>query len=64
MVMGIKEGTCWDEYWVLYVSAESLGSTPETSTILYVNKLEFKLYNLKLETKIIKIKTSLHVTDC
>ena len=19
-VMGIKEGTCWDEHWVLYVS--------------------------------------------
>ena len=22
--MGIKEATCWDEYWVLYVSDESL----------------------------------------
>ena len=41
-VMGIKEGTCWDEHWVLYVSDESLNSTPETNTILYVNKLEFK----------------------
>jgi len=29
MVMGIKEGTC-DEHWVLYVSDESLNSTPET----------------------------------
>ena len=37
-VMGIEEGTCW----VLYLSDESLGSTPETNTTLYVNKLEFK----------------------
>ena len=36
-VMGVKEGTCWVERWVLYVSDESLGSTPETNTILYVN---------------------------
>ena len=35
-VMGIKEGTC-DEHWVLYVSDESLNSTPETNIILYVN---------------------------
>ena len=35
--MGIKEGTCWDEHWVLYVSDESLGSTLETNTTLYVN---------------------------
>ena len=27
---GIKEGTC-DEPWVLYVSDESLNSTPETN---------------------------------
>ena len=36
-VMGLKEGTCWDEHWVLYVSDESLNSTPETNSILYVN---------------------------
>ena len=36
-VMGIKEGTCWDEHWVLYVSDESLNSTPETIITLYVN---------------------------
>ena len=35
--MGIKEGTCWDGHWVLYVSDESLNSTPETDTTLYVN---------------------------
>ena len=35
-VMGIKEGTC-DEYWVLYGSAESLNSMPETNIALYVN---------------------------
>ena len=36
-VMDIKEGTCWDEHWVLYVSDKSLNSTPETITTLYVN---------------------------
>ena len=36
-MMGIKEGTCWDEHWVLYVGDESLGSTPETIITLYVN---------------------------
>ena len=28
-VMGIKEGTCWDEHWVLHVRGESLKFTPE-----------------------------------
>ena len=36
-VMGIKEGTCWDEHWVLYVSDESLGSTLGAKTVLYAN---------------------------
>ena len=40
-MMGIKEGS-YDEYWVLYVSEQSLNSTPETNTALYVNKPEFK----------------------
>ena len=35
-VMGIKEGTCWDERWVLYVCDKSLSSTLETNTTLYV----------------------------
>ena len=35
-VMGIKEGTC-DEHWVVYVSDESLNSTPETTIMLFVN---------------------------
>ena len=34
---GIKEDTCQDEHWVFYVSDESLNSTPETNTTLYVN---------------------------
>ena len=34
--MEIKDYTC-DEHWVLYVSVESLYSTPETN-ILYVNR--------------------------
>lgn len=41
-VMGIKKGTCWYEYWVLYVSDESQNFTPETNTTVYVNQLEFK----------------------
>ena len=32
-MMGIKEGTC-DEYWVLYVSGQSLNSTSETNITL------------------------------
>jgi len=35
-VMDIKEGTC-DEHGVLYISDESLNSTPETNIMLYVN---------------------------
>ena len=35
--MGIKEGTCCDEHWTLYVIDESLNSTPETNHALYVN---------------------------
>jgi len=35
-VMGIKEGTC-DEHLVLYVSDESLHSTPETNFTTDVN---------------------------
>ena len=37
MVMGIKEGTYDDQYWVLYVSDEPLNSTPETNIALYVS---------------------------
>ena len=36
-VRGIKEGTCWDEHWVLYVSDESLNPIPEIIITLYVN---------------------------
>ena len=34
-VMGIEEGTWWDEHWVLYVSNESQVSTPEAKSTLY-----------------------------
>ena len=34
-VMGIEEGTCWDEHWGLYVSDESQESTPEAKSTLY-----------------------------
>ena len=33
-VKGIKEGTCYDEPWALYVSVETLNFTPETNIIL------------------------------
>ena len=38
----IKEGTRWDKHWMLYISDESLNSTPETNVTLNVNKLEFE----------------------
>ena len=41
-VMGIKEGTCWDKHWVLYVSNQSLNSIPEIIITIYVNQLGFK----------------------
>ena len=34
-VMGIEEGTCWDEHWVLYVSDEPWESAPQTKSIPY-----------------------------
>ena len=37
-----KECTCCDERPVLYVSDESLNSTPGTNIALYVNELKFK----------------------
>jgi len=36
-VMGIKECTGCNEHWVLYVSDESLNSTPETNITLHIN---------------------------
>ena len=35
-VMGNKEGTCWDEHWVLYVNDKSRESTPEAKNTLYM----------------------------
>lgn len=35
--MGVKAGTCCNERWVLNAADESLHSTPETNTTLYVN---------------------------
>ena len=61
-VMGIKEGTCYDEYWVLYVSDESLNSAPETNIILYVNELECKQKSGEKKPKISVITFSDKVT--
>ena len=49
-MMGIKEGICWDEQWVLYVRDESLNSTPKANTALYVNYLELKFKKQKPHT--------------
>ena len=35
--MGIKKGMCRIEHWELYVSDDSLNSTPENNSILYVD---------------------------
>ena len=46
-VMGIKEDTCWDEHWVLYVSDKSLGCTTEAKTIPYVMNINKKKISKK-----------------
>ena len=46
-VMGIEEGTCWDEHWVLDVSnrpQESTLKTKSTLYTLYVSQFDNKLY--------------------
>ena len=46
-VMGIEEGTCWDEHWVLYISDEPWESTPKTKSTLYtlyVSQSDNKFY--------------------
>jgi len=35
LVMGIKEGTCWMEHWVLYANHESWNTTPKTNDVMY-----------------------------
>ena len=44
--MGIQEGTCWDEHGVLYVSDESLNSTPEKKNDMPQNCKKALLMNL------------------
>ena len=34
-LMGVEEGACWDEHWVLYGSNESWESTLKTKGTLY-----------------------------
>ena len=36
-VRGIKEDTCWDEHWVLYIGDESLESAHESIVALDAN---------------------------
>ena len=40
---GIKEDTCWDEYWVLYVAEESLDSTLEITITHMLTNLDVNL---------------------
>ena len=35
-VMGIKEGTCDDDHWVLHVTNELLNATSKTNDVLHV----------------------------
>ena len=49
-VRGIREETCWDEHWVLYISDESQNSIPEIIVALYNNELECKFKKNKLKT--------------
>ena len=50
--MGTKEGTCWNQPWVLDASDESLNSIPETDIALYVNEPELKYdFQNKLKNK-------------
>lgn len=41
-LMGIKKGTCSDEYQVMNGNVESLLCATETNTTLYVSYLEFE----------------------
>ena len=34
-VMGIKEGICWEDHWVLYATNRSLNPTSKTNDVLY-----------------------------
>ena len=45
--MGIEEGTCWDEHWVLYVSDEPWESISQTKSTLYVSQLEINYLKKK-----------------
>ena len=44
--MGIKEGTWWDEHWMLYITDELLNTTSETKYVLYVGYLNLNLFFL------------------
>ena len=53
-VVGIEEGTCWDEPWVLSISDEPQESTPKTKSTLYtlyVSQVDNKFYSKQMETR-------------
>ena len=47
-VMGIEEGTCWDEHWVLYENDEPQESTPKTKHTLSLYTLCVSQFDNKL----------------
>ena len=51
-VMGIKEGTCWDEYSVLYISEKSLNTTPEKKNISHWPKKKEKKERKKYKSNV------------
>ena len=52
-MLDIKEGTCWDEHWVLYVSHESLNSIPENKQIDSLRTQGKKRKEKKKEIKVL-----------
>ena len=50
-MMGIKEGICHDEHWVMYGSVESLYLTPKINMTLYVNYTGIKIKLSKKKKK-------------
>ena len=60
-LMAIKEGTCYNEHWVLYISNESLNSTPETDIASYANSLECTyFFEKKKKIYYLNLKRTLH----
>ena len=62
-VMVIKEGTC-DEHWVLYVSDESLNSTPEPILHCMLTKFFLKETSIHIEVCVVNGSNRLFPNSC